>query len=215
MALGLNYEKGTGGPITPIVKYNAKAGRIIRVDRENDQTVDTDITREFKAVMDLENIETGWIHFDSNSAPDFQVSKLGSGMPAQPSDKHRQGLRIMIKLGTECAGGKEAVREVACTAKAALQGFDELHDLYTQGLAANAGKLPVVVLENTVADVTDTPKGKNTNYKPVWKIVAWVPRPGDLVYSPRTPSSSSGGSSAPSTGSTRVAPPASVEEDFG
>lgn len=222
MALGLNYEPGAGGDIIPIVKYNAKAGRIIRVDRlDGGKSEDTDITREFKAVFDFDNVETGFINFETGSAPDFSMARLGEKPAVKPTDKHRPGLRIMVKLGGDCSGGRDAVREMACTAKSALNGFDKAHDAYLEGVKANPGKLPVMKLANTIAEVTPSQSGKTTNYVPVFEIVSWVNRPGDLVYTPKASTSSgSGQGSPPATGSQRAEPPAQQQnagdgEDFG
>jgi hypothetical protein len=63
MALGMNYDTSGGGDFLPIVKYDARAGRIFRVDRLDRVNNPVDITRSFKAVIDLENIEVGWLDF--------------------------------------------------------------------------------------------------------------------------------------------------------
>lgn len=219
MALGLTLERSGDGQITQVVKYNAKAGRIARVDRVGERNEEVDITREFRAVIDMENIETGWILFETGSAPHFELTKLGTGMPAKPSDKHREGLRVMCKLHASCAGGQEAVREIACTAMAALKGFDALHNAYNAGREANPGQLPVIVLGRVETDKVESKNGTTTNYIPVWEIVAWAPRPADLTYQPRTPNAqpapASSGSGAPSgsaTGSTQVGPPAAQQQ---
>src|SRR4051812_47950315 len=53
----------TGGDFLPIIKYDARAGRIFRVDRGIDGPNPTDITDSFTAVFDFANIETGWMNF--------------------------------------------------------------------------------------------------------------------------------------------------------
>jgi hypothetical protein len=66
MALGFNYSTGGGdnGDIVPFVKYDARAGRFFRNDRSEQNGAYTnnavDITSNFKAVMDLENLEVGY-----------------------------------------------------------------------------------------------------------------------------------------------------------
>jgi len=214
MALGINTQSSLGGEFLPIVKFDCRAGRMFRRDRENGENTDVDITKSFKAVMDLENVEVGWIDFDTGSAPSFALGPIGQE-PEKPSDKHKKGVRFVVKLAKECGGD---VREMASTAKAFLRGLDELHDKFVEQAGKNAGKLPVVVLKDTVAVTTGEGTRKSTNYSPIFEISAWVSRPTDIKATPRdaSPAVQMAKGSAPSTGSTKVAPPAADdEEDFG
>lgn len=225
MALGFSYG-GTGGgaDFLPIVKFDARAGRFFRVDREDGVSTPVDITRSFKAVFDFENLEVGWISFNAGSAPDFQMVPFGSPMGDRPSDNHKRGIRMSVKLGGDCGGD---CRELAGTSAAMMKGIDLLHDDYIAGLKANAGKLPVVALDDTVPIESGSGAKKSTNYQPVFKITAWVKRPADLkdapargaeAQAPATPNWAPPAKAPPSTGSTRAAPPAAApaeEEDFG
>lgn len=229
MALGLNFEAAEGGEIIPIIKYDAKAGRAFRVDRADGVSTPVDITPNFKCVMDLANIETGWIAFNSNTAPDFRVGPIGHDAGPRPTDQHKAGFRLLCKLSRELGGD---VREIASTAKVAINGFDKLHNDYLAAPQSKQGKLPVVVLERTIPVTSGEGARKSTNYKPEFKIVSWVERPQDLAAKPRGGSATSlpensftSGTQRPSTGSTVVRPPvlletpvlldASQEEDFG
>lgn len=188
MALGLSNSNGGGSfDRVPVLKYDARAGRIFRIDREQDasgawQTDQVEITQDFQAVMDLENIQVGWLHFPAGSAPSINVVKFGEAMPDKPSKDHKQGFRLLMKLGKSCGGD---VREMAANAQVSINGIDELHTAYTEGAKTNAGMLPVVKLKTTIAITT---KGKDkdgkpqssTNYQPVWEIVKWVDRPAEL-----------------------------------
>jgi hypothetical protein len=217
MALGLNYEASAGGDIIPVCKYNAKAGRWARVEREGGVNEEVDITRTFKAVFDFENIQTGWISFVAGQAPDFDVVTYPDTHPSRqpPTANHKEGVRILIKLAPDCGGD---VREVASVSKAFLRGIDKLHTQYEAGLKDNPGKLPVVVMDDTIPIVSEGRGQKSTNYAPSFSIKSWVARPADLQAQPR--SSASAGRPAgtpPSTGSTRAAPPATTadDDDFG
>ena len=86
MAFGFNYES-SGGDIIPIVKFDARAGRFFRIDRSDGVNNPVDITSSFKAVMDFENIEVGFINFDTGGASDFVMVPLGTPMPQKPGDK--------------------------------------------------------------------------------------------------------------------------------
>ena len=105
-----------------------------------------------------------------------------------------------------------------------MKGIDQLHNDFLAGVKANAGKLPVVVLEDTVAIESGSGAKKSTNYQPVFKISSWVKRPNDLADAPSRGSASEAPaprSAPPATGSTRAAAPApraaapADDEDFG
>ena len=215
MALGVNYESSVGGgDFLPVVKYNAKAGRWSRVDRENGVSEEIDITRSFKAVFDFENIEVGHISFVAGQAPDFSMVPFGDRIPPAPTSNHKNGVRLLIKLSPDCGGD---VRELASVAKAFLGGIDRLHDDYEAGSMQNPGKLPVVVMSDTLPITSEGKGQKSTNYAPVFTIEKWVSRPADLVASPRGPSTAKAEAPAratpPSTGSTRASAPFSNDDD--
>lgn len=231
MALGLSYGGGgAGGDIIPFVKYDARAGRFFRNDRSesNGQYSNeaVDITNTFKAVVDMENVEVGYIKFGTGAAPEFVLVRLGDPMPHRPADiGFKQGARLMMKLHASCGGD---IREISGNAASFLKGVDELHDAYTQGKAANPGKLPVVVLKSTIPITSGSGQKKSTNYQPVFEISGWAPRPVDLVHvaksggAPQTVSPSTApAAAAPSTGSTQVSAPAAKQpemadaDDFG
>lgn len=220
MGLGLNYSSGGGGgDIVPFVKYDARAGRFFRNDRSevNGSFANNpvDITSSFKAVMDLENIEVGYLKFAAGSAPEYLLVKLGDPMPNKPADvKWKQGARVMMKLAASCGGD---IRETTSNAAAFLKGIDELHTAYEASKAANPGKLPVVVLKTTVSITSGSGDKKSTNYQPVFEITGWAPRPNDLIFAPKnntqqTESPSTAPNAAPSTGSTQVGAPTAKPE---
>lgn len=225
MALGLNYSSGgNGGDIIPFVKYDARAGRFFRRDRseQGGQYVnnDVDITSSFKAVIDLENIEVGYMKFGAGSAPEFQLVRLGEPMPHKPADAgFKQGARLMMKLHSGCGGD---VRECSSNAAAFLKGIDDLHTEYEAQKGANAGKLPVVVLKSTLPITSGQGTKKSTNYQPIFEISGWAPRPVDLKHVSKISGVQQAESpqTAPSTGSTPVSAPASkqpemADESFG
>jgi len=218
MAIGVSYEAAGGGDIIPIVKYDAKAGRMFRRDRVNGENDIVDITRSFKAVFDFENLETGFIDFNTGGAPSFALAHIDSKakVTSPPTPGHKPGARLLVKLGKECGGD---VRELASTAKAFLRGLDAAHDAYLAGAAANPGKLPVFTLSDTVPITSEGGGNKTTNYSPVFELVSWAPRPSDLTYVPRAAAATvaaPAASAPPATGSTRVAAPVvDAEDDFG
>lgn len=237
MALNFGFSNDSQGgeQFLPFVKYDARAGRIFRVDSLPDGSKNsTELTRSFKALFDLENVETGWIQFESGMAPIYALSRHDEPDPAKPNDRVKKGFRVLIQLSADCGGD---VRELSSNARVLMQAMDKLHDDYLAGLAANPGKLPIVVMEDTKPIVVTSQKaGTTTNYEPIFRITGWATRPAKLVWSPksRTPvgaagssapaPSTAGASVPPYTGSTVAPPPPAftpppatqvAEDDFG
>ena len=213
---GFSTEPSAGGDFMPIVKYDARAGRIFRVDRTDSGngfvTDAVDITSSFKAIVDFENVEVGWIDFPAGSAPHFALVPMGAQLPDRPSLRHKNGVRFILKLAKDC-GGTKPIREIAGTSKAFLSGVEAIFNTYQAEKAANVGKLPVIVLEKTTPIKSGSGDKQSTNYQPTFRISGWAPR-GDLVFQPKASAAApvqqqnaQAGGTAPSTGSTRVDPP--------
>jgi hypothetical protein len=182
MGLGLQTESGGGGDFADLIKYDARAGRMFRVDRTQGangwETNNVEITPGFTFVPDLDNILVGWALFAAGVAPQFSMAPLGDPMPQKPSDQYKQGFKLMSKLGKNSGGD---VRELASCAKTVIGAISTLHDEFTAGRAANPGKLPVVALTGSTP-VVSTGQGKSsTNYAPIFEITKWVDRPAELV----------------------------------
>lgn len=179
MALGLMSEtSGGNGDILPIIKFDAKAGDFIRVDRaqtasgEWDKT-QTDMALPVQIVFDFDNIETGWLSFDSG-APDFRMVKIGEAMPAKPSENHKQAFRVRIynkDLG---------LREFSSQSKLVIREMDDLHNQYEAGRADNAGKVAVVTISGTKTVTVNTPNGENRFKVPEWSVTSWIDRPAGM-----------------------------------
>jgi len=215
MALGLNLSSASSDDIIPIIKYDARGGRISRRDYNGGDVETHDITNNFKAVFDFENLEVGSIDFSTGGAPSFVMARYGSPIPQAPNGDHKPGARLLVKLVGESGND---VRELASTAKAFLKGLDVLHNAYLTGVKENPGKLPLVEMQGVTQLSTGSGDRKSTNYMPNFVITKWGARPADLVYTPRggQPEQSASSSSPPSTGSTKVsAPPAADDDDFG
>jgi hypothetical protein len=232
---GFSTEPSAGGDFLPIVKYDARAGLWFRIDRVDSGQgflpEPVDITRNFKAIFDLENLETGWIAFPSGSAPLSSLvamkDLLGktAQFPPQPGVTYKHGLRFMLKLAKDI-GGDRPVREVMGTSKAFLNGIETLFRDYLKDAPANAGKLPVVVMDGITMIKTGSGNKVSSNYRPNLKIVGWAPR-GDLEWKGRAgvvaaAPAGNGATAAgpPSTGGTRAQPPAAATpavdlSDFG
>lgn len=211
MALGLQTGSAGGGDIQPYINYDAKAGRMFRVDRAqaSDGTWATDkieITTTVQMVMDLANIRVGWINYTSQGPVRRLVALGKEPIPPRPDDKNadgkpafKQGFEVQLLLDKNSGGG--GPRVFGSAAGCVIEAMDALHDAYSNAAEAKAGKLPVV----KVANVQPVKSGQSTNYKPTFSIVAWIDRPAGLGAVGAKAAATTG---APSTGSTVVPPPA-------
>lgn len=215
----MNQPEG-GQTFLPFVKYDSRAGRMFRVDKKADgSTENVDITRSFKALIDMENVETGWMHFAAGAAPIYALSRHDEPNPPKPVAEAKEGVRLILQLGSACGGD---VRELSSNAKSLLVGISDLHSAYEAGLKDNPGKLPIVVLADTKPVVTTGKNGSSTNYMPAFEIVGWAARSAQLVWSPKaitalTPAAPTApaaqvawaapSGAPPQTGSTVVPPP--------
>jgi hypothetical protein len=143
MALGLQTESG-GGDYAQIIKYDARAGRMFRIDRSQDgsgvwQTNNVEISQGFQAIFDLENVQVGWALFAAGVAPSFSMVPLGHPLPAKPSDQHKQGFKMMVKLGKGSGGD---VRELASCAKVVISALDALHTQFEAARGTTPASCP-------------------------------------------------------------------------
>ena len=212
MGLGLSTGGSSGGEIVPYIKYDAKAGRLFRIDRnqtaEGTYVTDTvEITNIAQMVIDLANIRVGWINY-TTQGPIRRLVVLGKeAIPERPGDKgtdgklsFKQGFEIDLLLNKDAGGG--VARVMSSAAGCVIEAMDALHDAYTAAPESEAGKLPVV----KISGVTPVKSGQSTNYKPTFTIVNWIDRPAALPAPSATAAPAALG--APSTGSTIVPPPA-------
>lgn len=175
--MGFGFKSTSGGDFNQVMRYDARSGRIFRDDRGPDGKIAIDITNTFAAIVDFEQVEVGWMHFAAGSAPDFRMVPIGQDKGLPPSPDHKEGVRIMLKLGKSCGGD---VRELATTAKSAISGLEEVYDAYLAEAAQHPGKLPVIKCVETKPITVKSPKQSTTNYQPVFKITGWQDRPADL-----------------------------------
>lgn len=175
MSLGLNTETKNKGDILSIIKFDAKAGEFLVENRSpnGDGTWSRDYNElklPIKLVMDLGDIDVGWLSFASG-APDFQMVKVGDKVPAQPSPEHKQAFRVRVfnkSLG---------LREFSHSAKTVMRAMDDLHNQFEAERGANMGKMPVIEIPECTTVRVQTPQGELRFKAPAWKIVSWIDAP--------------------------------------
>lgn len=214
MGLGLSASGG-GGDIKPYVNYDAKAGRMFRVDRTQQSdgkyaTEKTEITNVVQFVADLASIRVGWVNYTTQGPVRRFVTLGHEPIPPRPEDKNaegkpafKQGFEIDLLLNKDAGGGEPRV--FGSAAGCVIEAMDVLHDAYTAAAESKAGKLPVV----KITGVVPVKSGQSTNYKPTFAIVNWIDRPAALSG---TAAPTDAPAAAPATGSTTVSPPAPVPQ---
>ena len=180
MAFGMQTS---GGNFLPIIKYDARAGRIFRVDKDNGITEQVDITDpNMKFAIDFGSIEVGYVQFSAQGPVRHMVPYDGRSLPAQPQDKGVDG-KLLSRPGFYALVAGQAIggiREWCSNAAILLNALDELFNLYAEQPEAAGGKIPLISIVSTVPVTSGTGAQKSTNYKPVFKIVGWVDRLADM-----------------------------------
>lgn len=176
--MGLGLSVSDGADRKPIIKYDARAGRIHRIDRVDGANHPVEITNGFTAVFDLAGIEVGWARWNAGGAPEWEMVRVGQPKPAKPAPDFKQTFRLNIKLSSKLGGD---VREFASSAACVIGAIDKLHDDYMAAPERSQGKLPVVALTGTTMITSGSGAQKSTNYAPNFAITNWLARPADLA----------------------------------
>jgi hypothetical protein len=173
-----------GGERLPILKFDARAGRLFIIDRV--QAADgnwisqpTDITMSQPPFcVDFGTLEVGWAHFAPGGVPLWTVDYYGRPQPARPAspgnDDKNQAQQFKQAFRVKVAGqGIGGVREFGGNSAALINGMNDLHTRYEAAPEAGTGQIPVVRMSSTMA----IKAGQSTNYMPVFEIVGWTERP--------------------------------------
>ena len=180
MAFGMNTQSGN---FLPLVKYDARAGRFFRVEKDNGITEQVDITStDLKFAIDFGSIEVGYVQFSAQGPIRHMVPYDGRPLPAQPQDKGVDG-KLLSRPGFYALVAGQAIggiREWCSNAAILLNALDDLFNLYAEQPEAAAGKIPLISIVSTVPVTSGTGAQKSTNYKPVFKIMGWVDRLADM-----------------------------------
>jgi hypothetical protein len=173
-----------GGDRLPILKFDARAGRLFTIDRSQATdgtwvTHQTDITMSQPPFcVDFGSLEVGWAHFAPGGAPLWAVAFYGQPQvprPASPgNDEQNKPLQFKQAFRVKVAGqGIGGARELGGNSAALINGMNDLHTRYEAAPEAGTGQIPVVRMSSTMA----VKAGQSTNYMPVFEIVGWTERP--------------------------------------
>ena len=175
----------------PTVRFNAREGIFSRADRVMDSAGNysnnlTDITAELAeqgVLIDVANIEIGWIKFEGGV--DITTQHHSLGLPgSRPSDWHKEGVKLEIWLPQDIAEGAP-LREWTHTSKAVINSVNDLHTAWESAVAADSiddSQVPHVMVS---IEAVKTKHG--TFKKPVLTLKQFVARPIDWTIKPVVP----------------------------
>ena len=188
MANVFGFSTEPAGDFMPILKYDARAGRLFRVDRENNgdglSATNRSISRARSRRSSISRMSKS---AGSISSPAARPISSWSRWARRCRRGRATGTR------TACALFSSSPRPAAATSrsgkwrgrrKRSFRGIEAVFNAYLAGKGKNAGKLPVIVLEKTTPIKSGSGERQSTNYQPTFKIVSWAPR-GDLVFEPK------------------------------
>ena len=160
-----------GGEFYDKLRFNAQGG--VWFLKQNDQ--EKRFNSGFKAVMDMENLQTGWARFNGSFVDFIGDPSLDTPapMPANDSedDKWKRAFKLLAYSKDAFGGTVEFMHQ----ARTVTGAFNELYSAYEA--KSGGGKLPVVVVDGDPVKVGDY-------YAPSWKIDKMVARPDALGSQP-------------------------------
>ena len=182
MAFGMNVSNGND--FRDMVKFDARAGRMFRVDRDPVSGIrdQVDITGpDLKFAIDFGSLQVGYVQFTANG-PVRSMVPYGKPLPVQPQDKDDNGKLVAkpgfyVLIAGKSVGG---VREWCSNAAILLTALDELYQVYEQRPEAQQGKIPLISIPRTIPVKSGRGAQSSTNYKPEFSIVGWVDRLADM-----------------------------------
>jgi len=176
MALGMQTS---GGDFLPIIKYDARAGKLFRVDRNmggGNDVVELPMGTAF--AIDFGSLEVGYVDFTAQG-PVRHMVPFGTTIPAQPSDKNDEGkVRFRPGFYAKVAGNSlEGLREWCSNAAVLLNALDELWNTFASAAEAAHGQIPLISIIGSTPVKSGKGAQSSTNYAPIFKINGWIDRP--------------------------------------
>jgi hypothetical protein len=182
MPFGLSVHQA--GDFADIVKYDARAGRLFKIDYNPTSREKTPVditTPPPRFAVDFGSIEVGYIKY-SVTGPDYKTVPEGQPVPQQPTDRdeknslaYRAGFKV--KLYGKILDG---LREWSSTAGCVLESVDDLCNKFKVAPEAATGQIPIVELIRTIPVVMGKGARQTTVYTPLFAIIGWTDRTSDM-----------------------------------
>lgn len=200
-SFGLNI--GKGGDFLPSIRINGKDGGVERSTWDG-TTRGLEVIDDLVALFDFATLKVGWIEF-SDHGPDKRLVAIGDPLPDRPSDKHKQGIELVVQLP-----GNLGCHELCSTAIGVVAALEAVYDatLAAPEWSNGRGQVPVVRLTEFVREKTR----HGNRAVPVFQIIGWKERPSELEAhradpKPRAAMPSAQAARPAETGSTLMTPP--------
>jgi hypothetical protein len=171
------YEENAGGAFLPYLGFNAKSDKwFLNVNKEKVQ-----LKGKIEFVLDFKNMRTGWFLFQDGLAPNIVLDESLTVRAAQPSPKHKRGVKFPVLMKGEHPG----VYEFSSVAANVLKPLSDLHDDYLKEFEKNKNIAPVVLVGDSVEvkasfKNADGSQGTATNYSPKFSVSKYIDRPAAL-----------------------------------
>ena len=167
-----------------IVKFDANAGRMFRIDYDSDtrEKRPVDITMPApKFAVDFGSLEVGYGRF-TDKGPEYHIVPEGQPIPQQPMEKDEKGRLLFrpvfrVKIYGKVLGG---MREWASAANCVLEPIEDLYNKFRAAPEAQQGKIPIVELTRTMPVSMGRGQRQRTLYAPCFQIVGWTDRVAEM-----------------------------------
>jgi hypothetical protein len=199
--MGFGLSIGNGKDFLPSIRINGKDGGVERSTWDGTER-GLETVQDFVALFDFATLQVGWVEF-TDRGPDKRLVAIGDPLPDRPSEKHKQGVQIVVFLP-----GGLGCHEICTTAIGVVSALEGIYDTTLAASEWQAGKVPVVRLTEFQKEKT-----KHGNRAiPVFQIIDWKDRPQELAEhaakpKPRAAMSSAASTRPAETGSTQMTPP--------
>ena len=182
---GFGFGGTNGSNIRPRVIYDAKAGKLFRADRVEDndgwKTQRTELkpgSPEAAFAVNIGSAVFGWVDFSQMPPKELLVPFTeGAAPPPRPAwHQPRPSVELQIKLSKTAAAPDRQegdYRQLASSALCVIAALGELKDTIVGAPEHDAGQVPVV----SFADTKEQRTKHGTNWVPVLEVVKWIDPP--------------------------------------
>lgn len=211
---GFGLSIGGGKDFLPTIRINGKDGGVERSTWDGSER-GLEVVDDLVCLMDWSTLQVGWVEF-TDKGPDKRLVAIGDPLPDRPSEKHKQGVQVVVYLP-----GGLGCHEICSTAIGVVGALERIYEASIAAPPWQEGLVPVVRLTEFQKEKTK----HGARAIPVFEILDWKDRPAELeehkaMPKPRAAMPASNSTSRPAaTGSTQMTPPKSASRapvpDFG